>query len=229
MRVSLAASRSAARSLAVVLALVPMSCTGTKTGDTAATGALSGTLYVDVGVGASTFKLDFASGAVTKLGAGADPVVAPDGKFLLSDSSHIFETDETFAQRRNILTFNRDIEKSDNGFLDHQLSCDGSKIAYTTNDGNLYVANRSDGAVVARVEIKGVTESWERPTWLPDGRIVAAGGSGNPGLFLSDVGQTTMTRFDPNLARPTQPCVSPAATARNWHRPRVFLTTSSGR
>jgi Tol biopolymer transport system component len=214
MPLSIHPARSTARRLAIVmLALTPIACSDTPKNDAAGgTGGLSGTLYVEVGTGTSTFKLDFASGAVAKLGTGAGPTVAPDGKLLLDDGNDIFETDETFAQHRVILHFDSDLEKSNNGFHDHQVSCDGTKIVYTTNDDNMYVANRTDGAVVARLEKKGVTEAWERPTWTPDDRIVAAGGFANPGLFISDAGHTTMTRFDPDLARPTKPCVSPDGT-----------------
>jgi len=53
------------------------------------------------------------------------------------------------------------------------------------------------------------TEQRLRPSWTEDGRIVVAGGFSNPGLYLSDAGFTTFTRFDPMLSMPTQPSVSP--------------------
>ena len=59
---------------------------------------------------------------------------------------------------------------------------------------------------------KGVTEGWYRPTWTPDGRVVAAGGLANPGIFVSDEGLKKMTRIDDNLAQPTNPAVSPDGT-----------------
>ncbi len=175
-------------------------------------GGTNGTLYVNIGTRASVFALDLGSGAAAKLGDGSDPCLTPEGTLLVDDGNNIFETDTTFAMHRVFLTFNSDLERSNNGFHDYQLSRDGKRIAYITNDRFMYVANRSDGAVTARFEPPGVTDAWDRPSWTPDGRIVAAGGFGNPGLFLSDVGLTKMTRFDQNLARPTMPAISPDGT-----------------
>jgi Tol biopolymer transport system component len=197
---------------AFMLAVPLVGCTSSTTDAVTGGGGGAGTLYVEIGTSGDVFKLDLATGANAKLGNGGSPCVAPDGRIVFLTGTALAETDETFAQQRVIVGFDADVERSNNGFHDPQVSPDGDKIAYTTNDDNLYVVSRSDGAVLARFEQQGVTDAWSRPTWTPDGRIVVAGGFGNPGIFVSDADLTTMTRIDEGLASPKDPAVSPDGT-----------------
>lgn len=173
-------------------------------------GGIKGTLYVPVGTSGQTFKLDLAGGTFKQLGLAPEPTVTPDGKIIASDGD-LFESDETLAAHRVIGKFNSDPEKANDGYHAPQVDKEGKRIVYVTNDTNLYVVDRASGAVLNRIEGGGILDGYERPTWTPDGRIVASGYL-KEGLFISDAAITTMTRFDPGLARPREPAVSPDGT-----------------
>ena len=119
------------------------------TANTAGGGGSGGTLYVEIGAAGGMFKLDRdrrEREARHRRIAGE----APDGKLILLADSAIVETDETFAQHRKIIQFDSDPELSNNGFHDPQVSPDGTRIAYTSNDDHMFVVDRADGTVVAR-------------------------------------------------------------------------------
>lgn len=176
-------------------------------------GALSGTVYwVDAG-DLEIHKLALATGDDKTLGPASKVQRAPDGKLIIRGKQGLEESDEVLITSRLIRDDNVDsTDKADVNYNDIAISPDGTKIAYDTLSAQAYVCNRADGAVVGRFENAGATEAFQRPTWTPDGRIVVAGGFGNPGLYLSDAGLTKLTRFDPNLDQPRDPAVSPDGT-----------------
>ena len=173
---------------------------------------MGGVLYYDNGPRGEIWKLDLGSGHDAKLGFGLAPTPTKEGT-LIFVSNDLVESAEDLTALRVIVKYDTDIEKSNNGFHDPQVSPDGKLVAYATNDHNLYVAQRSDGAIVARFDDKKTgSDGLYRPTWTPDGRIVVGGGFGNQGLFISDAGLKTLTRFDKGLAQPSLPAVSPDGT-----------------
>lgn len=175
-------------------------------------GGGQGFIYFGRSVDLDIHKLNLATGEATKLGKGDGPYSTPEGTLIFTTPTELAESNEDLASHRIIVKSDLGIEKSNNGFTGPQLSPDGTRIAYVTVENNLYVANRADGRIMVRMEAAGSTDGWYRPTWTPDGRIVAAGGFGNPGLYVSDTMITKMTRFDPMLAQPRDPAVSPDGT-----------------
>lgn len=195
--------------LTVALTAIGCSSNTTNTTNGGAGGGGSGTLYCLLGTGSVVHKLDLGTGAYKELGFGQGPISTPEGTVIYSDGNDLVESAEDFTTKRVIVAFDSDVEHSNNGEHNPQLSPDGTKVAYHTNDDNSYVADRQSGAIVARFEHEGVTEAYIHPSWTPDGRIVVNGGFANPGLYISDAGLTKLTRFDQNLAQPDYARVSP--------------------
>lgn len=186
----------------LLLVLLGWACNGVGGGD--------GIITYSTGSSIEIHRLNLGSGEDLVLGQGLAPVRAPDGLYVYTSPTDLVESDERFVQPRVIVEFDTDGEPSNNGFHDPQLSPDGTRVAYVTNDGAAFVAQRADGVIVARLLPEGgITGAYERPTWTPDGRLVLAGGSGNPGLHVTDTALATVTRFDPALDRPGYPAVSP--------------------
>jgi hypothetical protein len=202
------------RSLLTCCVLLLASCSAEPTNPGgAAAGGGSGFLYFGRSVDLEIHKISLASGEDVKLGKGDHPFSTKEGTLIFATPLDLAESDETLASHRIIVQHTTGgTDKHSTGFNAPQLSPDGTKIVYTTVEANLYVVSRADGAVLQRHEHKGVTEAWHHPTWTPDGRIVVGGGFGNQGLYLSDASLSTFTRFDPNLAYPRDPDVSPDGT-----------------
>ncbi len=177
-------------------------------------GNLPGAIYYvgNLGVGSEIWKLDLTTGDDGKLGIGSMPDRTKEGTFILVDVD-LIEAPNDLTSRRVILKTDTATELSVHGFNNPQVSPDGTRVAYSTNDNLVFVAARDTGVIAARFDmVPDVTSGFYRPTWTPDGRIVVAGGFGNQGLFVSDVGLTQLTRFDPMLAQPSDPAVSPDGT-----------------
>ena len=199
--------------LALALPMAFAACSD-KVTPAGAGGNLSGAIYYvgNTGLGSEIWKLDLATGNDGKLGIGSMPARTKEGTFIIVDVN-LIEVQSDFTTRRVILQSNVTIDPATNGFVNPQLSPDGTRLAYATNDNLVFVAARDTGVIAARFDmVPDVTSGFYRPTWTPDGRIVVAGGFGNQGLFVSDVGLTQLTRFDPMLAQPSDPAVSPDGT-----------------
>lgn len=203
-------SRICFLTIALTIGTTTVGC-DTKTTNNANGGAGGGggTLYCLLGTGSVIHKLDLGSGAYKELGFGQGPVSTPEGTVIYDDGNDMVESAEDFTTKRVIVGFDSDVERSNNGEHNPQLSPDGKLVAYHTNDDNSYVADRQTGEIVARFEHEGVTEAFIHPSWTPDGRIVVNGGFANPGLYVSDAALKTLTRFDKDLAQPDYARVSP--------------------
>lgn len=200
------------RHLLLTMVVGGVGCSATTNGAAGGGGALTGTLYCELGESGDLHQLDLATGAYKKLGFGHGAVLTPEGTLVYDDGNDLVESPVDLTTKRVIVKINADVEHSNNGEHDPQLSPDGSKIAYQTNDNNAYVVDRQSGKVLARFEQKSVSDAFLDPSWTPDGRLVLGGGFANPGLYVSDAGLTTLTRFDPDLTQPTYPRVSPDGT-----------------
>lgn len=100
----------------------------------------------------------------------------------------------------------------DDSFQNPQLSPDGKYIAYEgqfTYVFDFYIVDRETGELLAGYYTDEIGIGFVRPTWTPDNRIVVAGSHNTPGLYILDQNWEELTRFDPNLANPDQPEVSP--------------------
>lgn len=171
----------------------------------------SGTVYYNVIDDGSIYSMDLGSFSTKKLLTGNHPNRTPEGSFIYVNGSDLAESSDG-VQVRTIIKFNPDIPRFDNGFQYPQLSPDGKFIVYNTNDNLVYVCRRDNGQIVSHFTENppgGGLTGWERPSWTPDGRIVAAGQLGTPGLFISDAAWTTFTRFDPMLNQPSFAKISP--------------------
>lgn len=198
--------------LLLAAATAPFFGCGTPDPAAGAKAGVGGVLYYDTGSDGEIWKLDLASGHDAKLGFGKAPTRTKEGT-LIFVTNDLVESAQDLTTLRIIVKDDPDIEESNNGFHDPQLSPDGTRVAYSTNDHNVYVAQRNDGAIVARFEDKKTgSDGFYRPTWTPDGRLVVGGGFGNQGLFISDAGLKTLTRLDKGLAQPNLPAVSPDGT-----------------
>ena len=198
------------RTLVLPMAFAACSANTTPAGG----GSLPGALYFvgNLGSGTEIWKLDLATGSDGKVGVGSMPDRTKEGTFIMVDVD-LFEGSNDLTSRRAIVKFDTSTELSVHGFINPQVSPDGARVAYSTNDNLVFVAARDSGAIVARFDtVPDVTSGLYRPTWTPDGRIVVAGGFGNQGLFISDAALTQLTRFDPMLVQPSDPAVSPDGT-----------------
>ncbi|GAC1526041.1 MAG: hypothetical protein NVS3B10_24610 [Polyangiales bacterium] len=186
------------------------SACGTKDGGNAGGGG-GGTLYYSNGSGSGEiWAFSMASGEQQRLFLGTDPDRTPEGTFIYQRAS-LFESADGVAPRKVVdisggAAFQR-------GFIAPRLSPDGTRIAYTSDGGEVvYVVNRADGSLVSSFPARVASVAFERPSWTPDGRLVVSSVYFNPGLFISDAALTTWTRFDPNLGGPREPTVSPDGT-----------------
>jgi dipeptidyl aminopeptidase/acylaminoacyl peptidase len=172
-------------------------------------GGGQGLLYYALSSQLEIHKLNLATGEDVKLGKGDAPSKTPEGTLIFITPLELAESNEDLAMHRIIVKRTDNIaERWNKSFHAPRLSPDGTRVAYLSDFNAMYVVNRTDGKLVATFEHTGVTDGWYRPTWTPDGRIVAAGGFGNQGLFISDAGLTKMTRFDQGLTQPADPAVS---------------------
>jgi len=174
-------------------------------------GGLDGTIYYQDIEDGSVYKMTLSDANTTRLFAGSYPTRTPEGTFIYEAGGNLVESPDG-VQLRTIIPGNFDQKKFDNSFTFPSLSPDGTMIAYNTLDNLVYVCRRDNGQILSHF-----TENppgaglvgWERPTWTPDNRIVVAGTIGTPGLYISDAGWNTLTRFDPNLNQPYDAKVSP--------------------
>ena len=153
---------------------------------------------------------------MTRLFAGFYPTRTPEGSFSDERNVNLVESSDG-VQLRTIIAGNfDDAARSNDSFTFPQLSPDGTLIAYNTLDNLVYVCRRDNGQIVSHFTEAppgGGLTGWERPTWTPDQRIVVAGNLGTPGIYLSDAGWTTLTRFDPMINQPFDAKVSPKGDA----------------
>jgi Tol biopolymer transport system component len=134
------------------LAFLPVlgACSSTPNGDAAA-GAATGTLYVNGDTHTSIYAVDLASGAATKIAAGADPYPTPDGT-ILCKSSHTSALGEYSADGTTFRTIVSQNDQApfdqtyDDDFHNPQLSPDGKYVAYEGQLGytfDIYVVDRA--------------------------------------------------------------------------------------
>ena len=203
---------SPTRHAATTILLVLSACSSTPNG-----GKAAGTLYINGDTRSNVYSFDLASGSKSQRVAGANPYPTPDGTILCVDTN----TQALGEYAADGTTFRTIVKQNDQApfsdtyddhFQNPQLSPDGKYVAYEGQFGytfDIYVVDRSTGALLAAVNPSTVGEGYVRPTWTPDGLLVVAGGPSNAGLYLSDATWTNFTRFDQNLASPDQPAVSP--------------------
>jgi len=193
-------------SLATILGLFLCGCGG----DNGGGGGLNGTIYYQDVEDGSVYKMTLSDAKMTRLFAGSYPTRTPEGSFIYEANGNLVESSDG-VQLRTIIAGNFDQPKFNNSFTFPSLSPDGTLIAYNTLDDLVYICRRDNGQIVSHF-----TENppgaglvgWERPTWTPDNRIVVAGNLGTPGLYISDAGWNTLTRFDPNINNPADAKVS---------------------
>jgi Tol biopolymer transport system component len=180
----------------------------------AGAGAFGGHLYWVSSAANEIHKVDLAAGTDATLGFGNTVSIAPDGKLVIIGRTGIEESDESLVSTKSIKKDDSNsFDYADHNFSYATVSPDGTKIAYNGANQGAYVIDRASAKVVARFESKAnASDGWLNPSWTPDGRLVVAGGFHNPGLYVSDAGLTTMTRFDPDLEQPQDPAVSPDGT-----------------
>jgi dipeptidyl aminopeptidase/acylaminoacyl peptidase len=183
--------------------------------NTTATGGATGTLFLNGDTHASIYSFNLGSGATTKLVFGNDPFVTPQKTILCANtvSGDLGEYSADGTTFRTIVK--KDVQSSmtyKNSFRNPQLSPDGNSVAYEGQLGytfDIYVVDRASGQLLASQNPPTVGLGYVRPTWVPDGTLVVAGGTQNPGLYRSDATWTTFARFDQGLTTPDQPVVSP--------------------
>lgn len=199
--------------LALALPMALAACSSNTTPAGGRGNNLPGAIYYvgNTDIGSKIWKLDLATGNDAQLGVGSMPDRTKEGTFLIVDVD-LIEASNDLMSRRVIVKFGTTGEPFVNGFSNPQVSPDGTRVAYSTNNNLVFVVARDTGAMVGHFDTTDVTSGFYRPTWTPDGRIVVAGGFGNQGLFVSDVGLTQLTRFDPTLVQPSDPAVSPDGT-----------------
>lgn len=207
------------RAIPALTLLLVCGCTNTATNG-AAGGATGGTLYINGDTRSYVYKVDLQGGTATKIAAGADPFVTPDGMLLCIDTNN----GDLGEYTADGTTFHTIVKKNiqapfdqtyDDNFQNPQLSPDGQYVAYEgqlSYTFDVYVVERATGKLVASANPKQVGVGYVRPTWTPDNRLVVAGGPNDVGLYVSDAGFTKFTRFDPDLSHPDQPAVSPDGT-----------------
>ena len=174
-------------------------------------GGLKGTIYYQDIEDGSVYKMTLADAKMTRLFAGSYPTRTPEGSFIYEANGDLVESSDGI-QLRTIIPGNFDQARFDNSFTFPSLSPDGTLIAYNTLDNLVYVCRRDNGQIVSHFTENppgGGLVGWERPSWTPDNRIVVAGNLGTPGIYVSDAGWTTLTRFDPMLNQPFDAKVSP--------------------
>ena len=181
-------------------------------GDNGKGGGLKGTIYYQDIEDGSVYKMTLGDANITRLFAGSYPTRAADGSFIYEANGDLVESKDG-VQLRTIIPGNFDAAKKyDDSFTFPALSPDGTLIAYNTLDDLVYICRRDNGQIVSHFTETppgGGLVGWERPSWTPDNRIVVAGNLGTPGLYISDAGWTTLTRFDPGINQPFDAKVSP--------------------
>lgn len=177
-------------------------------GGNAGGGGGDGTIYYS-NVDHEIWKLSLGDGSINKLISGGNqPDRTPQDSFIYVTT----DLDES-ADGVMVKTIVKGVDFPsgyNNNFSMPRLSPDGTMIAYESLDNFTYVVRRDSGQLLSSFPAaQNSTYGFERPSWTQDGRIVAAGGFSNPGLYISDAAFSTFTRFDPMLASPSEPSVSP--------------------
>ena len=147
--------------------------------------------------------IDVATGEVTPRFSGSDPSRAVSGETVFYNNGLVIVDKEGVTVARLPTEAGDDPSQP-------IFSPDGSLVAYTAMpvyyDSSVVVLNRKGDQVAS-------FENMVSPAWTPDGRLVTAANAeyegAEPGLFISDPGLTTLTRFDPNLDDVDLPAVSP--------------------
>lgn len=202
---------------AIFISLIGAGCKSTPAGPAAATGP-KGTIYMTGQIHSRTYSINLTSAGITNLFTAADAYPTPQGTFIavtnrgLEEISSDGTTSRLIVKQDDQAPFNVTF---DDAFHNPQLSPDGKYIAYEgqfTYVFDVYVVDRTTGALLLTINKAGVGYGYVRPSWTPDGRIVVAGAHNNPGLYVSDAGWTSLTRIDNNLTNPDLPMVSPDGT-----------------
>lgn len=174
----------------------------------------SGTLYMNGDNKSNTYSLDLTTGATQNLFPGKDAFRTPEGTFIAYSAEGLVEFSANGLTSRLIVRQVTD-DGSANTFNENfhgiQLSPDGKYIAYESNLANqhgVYVVDRTTGELLVSMQGTDIVQGYVRPSWTPDNRIVVAGRGTNPGIFITDVAWTALTRID-NITLPTEPQVSP--------------------
>ncbi len=210
------------RSFVCATSWVLLASCSSSTGANGAGGA-AGTLYLNAEIHATVYSFDLSSGNTKKLVSCADPYVTPQGTILCvstaaGSSGDLGEYSADGTTFRTIVKQNFQAPYAvtyDDHFQNPQLSPDGKEVVYEGQFSvgyDIYVVDRATGALLASSNPPTVGIGFLRPTWTPNGRLVVAGHD-NQGLYLSDATWTTFTRFDPGLASPSDPAVSPDGTS----------------
>lgn len=201
----------------IFLALIGAGCKSTTTGPAAAAGP-KGTIYMTGELRSRTYSINLTSGSTTNLFAAADACPTPQGTFIAVTNRGLEEVSSDGTTSRLIVKANIQAPYDvyyDDAFKNPQLSPDGKYIAYEgqfTYVFDVYVVDRTTGELLLTINKAGVGYGYVRPSWTPDGRIVVAGAHNNPGLYVTDVAWTSLTRIDNNLTNPDLPMVSPDGT-----------------
>jgi len=197
-----------------VLFLAP-GCSDSPAGPNGANGKPTGILYLTGNIRANALSIDLSNGTVTNMFVGADPFRTPEGTFIAHAFEGLIEVSANGATKRIIVAEDinfPNVETFDDAFANPQLSPDGQYIVYEGTFGStldIHVVDRATGDLLVTFATTETGQGYSSPTWTPDGRIVMCGGVFNPGLYITDVNWTTLTRFDDNLSNPKQPAVSP--------------------
>ena len=175
---------------------------------------LKGTMYFSGDLAANVYRVDLESGTLERLVAGRDPYLTAEGTLIVADHDGLHEVSLDGIQRRTIVAENTDDGSENvfnNGFSNPQVSPDGALVMYENLLwGDFFIVDRETGELI--FEFVDPDSNVQRPSWTETGEIVFAGTSSNDGLYILDADWQFYSRFDPDLANPSDPAVSPDGT-----------------
>lgn len=171
------------------------------------------TLYVGSIEDGNVWAIDLETGLQMSLVSGSDPTITPEGTLLCVHSVGLVEYTPGIAGYRIVVPHRLGPpfdELFDDAFHYPRVSPDGRYVAYVGDFHNVFVVERTSGELVASWVSGDNFTGYDRPTWMPDGRIVMAGVEENPGLQITDTTFSTIESLDPWLTdEVADPAVSP--------------------